>query len=106
MKEEFLHFLWKYSLYDKDKLLDNDGNRIVVIHPGEYNRDAGPDFFNARISVNGTIWAGNVEIHIRSSHFNLHGHQDDPVYDNVILHVVAENDTKVYNSRGGGTAYG
>lgn len=100
MKEEFLHFLWKYSLYDKEKLLDNDGNRINVIHPGEYNRDAGPDFFNARISIGGTIWAGNVEIHIRSSHFNLHGHQSDPVYDNVILHVVAENDTKVYNTRG------
>jgi hypothetical protein len=100
MKEEFLHFLWKYSLYDKEKLLDNDGNRIIVIHPGEYNRDAGPDFFNARISVDGTIWAGNIELHIRSSHFNLHGHQADPSYDNVILHVVAENDARVFNSRG------
>ncbi|MBK7712611.1 MAG: DUF2851 family protein [Bacteroidales bacterium] len=46
MKEEFLHFLWKYSLYDKEKLLDNDGNRIIVIHPGEYNRDAGPAYFS------------------------------------------------------------
>ena len=100
MKEEFLHFLWKYGLFDKEKLLDSDGNLITVIHPGEYNRDAGPDFFNARISVDGTIWAGNVEIHIRSSHFNAHGHQTDPVYDNVILHIVAENDAKVYNSRG------
>lgn len=100
MKEEFLHFLWKYGLYNKDKLLDNEGNRIIVIHPGEYNRDAGPDFFNARISVDGTIWAGNVEVHIRASHFNLHGHQYDPVFDNVILHVVAENDKKVFNSKG------
>jgi hypothetical protein len=100
MKEEFLHFLWKYSLYDKDKLLDNEGDRIIVLHPGEYNRDAGPDFFNARISIAGTIWAGNVEIHVRASHFNLHGHQDDPVFDNVILHVVAENDRKVFNSNG------
>ena len=100
MKEEFLHFLWKYGLYNKDKLLDNEGNRIIVIHPGEYNRDAGPDFFNARISVDGTIWAGNVEIHVRASHFNLHGHHDDPVFDNVILHVVAENDRRVFNSKG------
>ena len=100
MKEEFLHFLWKYSLYDKEKLLDNEGKRITVIHPGDYNRDAGPDFFNARISIAGTIWAGNVEIHTRSSHFDIHGHQHDPVFDNVILHIVAENDRRVFNSRG------
>lgn len=100
MKEEFLHFLWKYGLYDRGKLLDKEGNKITVIHPGEYNRDAGPDFFNARISVAGILWAGNVEIHTCSSHFNIHGHQDDPMYDNVILHVVAENDRKVYNSHG------
>ena len=100
MKEEFLHYLWKYCLYDSDKLVDNDGNRIIVIHPGEYNRDAGPDFFNARISVQGTVWAGNIEIHTRSSHFDNHGHQNDPAFNNVILHIVAENDKKVFNSRG------
>jgi hypothetical protein len=100
MKEEFLHFLWKYGLYDREMLLDNEGNKIIVIDPGDYNRDAGPDFFNARISIAGTIWAGNVEVHIRSSHFDLHGHQHDPVFDNVILHVVAENDRRVFNSRG------
>ncbi|HUX97289.1 MAG TPA: DUF2851 family protein [Bacteroidales bacterium] len=100
MKEEFLHFLWKYGLYDKEKLLDSEGNRINIINPGEYNRDAGPDFFNARISVAGTVWAGNIEIHLRSSHFDMHGHQNDPGFDNVILHVVAENDRRVFNSRG------
>jgi len=100
MKEEFLHYLWKYSLYNPDKLFDNDRNRIVVIHPGEYNRDSGPDFFNARISIEGTEWAGNVEIHIRSSHFDSHGHHNDPAFNNVILHVVAENDKRVFNSRG------
>jgi hypothetical protein len=100
MKEDFLHYLWKYSLYDPEKLSDSSGNKILVIRPGEYNRDSGPDFFNARISVDGTIWAGNVEIHTRSSHFDAHGHQDDPAFDNVILHVVAENDRKVFNSKG------
>ena len=100
MKEEFLHFLWKYGLYDHHKLHDSEGNVITVIHPGEYNRDAGPDFFNARISVSGTIWAGNVEIHTKSSHFNTHGHNLNPAYDNVILHLVAENDKRVYNSKG------
>ena len=100
MKEEFLHYLWKYSLYDPEKLFDASGNRIQVIRPGEYNRDSGPDFFNARISVDGTVWAGNIEIHTRSSHFDAHGHQNDPAFDNVILHVVAENDKKVFNTKG------
>lgn len=100
MKEEFLHWLWKYGLYDPDKLLDFEGNRIHVIRPGEYNRDSGPDFFNARITIDGTVWAGNIEIHTRSSHFDAHGHQNDPAYDSVILHVVAVNDKKIFNSRG------
>jgi hypothetical protein len=100
MKEEFLHYLWKYSLYDQERLVDKEKNKIIVLDPGEYNRDSGPDFFNARISVAGTIWAGNVEIHSRSSHFDTHGHQNDPAFNNVILHVVAENDKPVFNSKG------
>jgi hypothetical protein len=100
MKEEFLHYLWKYSLYDSDRLFDNENNGIVVLHPGEYNHDSGPDFFNARISVGGTVWAGNIEIHTKSSHFDIHGHQNDPAFDNVILHVVADNDKRVFNSKG------
>ena len=100
MKEEFLHYLWKYSLYDPDSLVDNEGNGISVINPGEYNRDSGPDFFNARIIIGATEWAGNVEIHTKSSHFNTHGHNSDHAFDNVILHVVAENDKRVFNSRG------
>jgi hypothetical protein len=100
MKEEFLHYLWKYGLYDTDKLLDCNGNKIIVLNPGEYNRDAGPDFFNARISTEGTVWAGNVEIHIKSSHFDNHGHQNDPAFNNVILHIVAEDDKKVFNTKG------
>ncbi|MDX9947744.1 MAG: DUF2851 family protein [Bacteroidales bacterium] len=98
MKEEFLHYLWKYSLYETSSLIDGDGNPITVISPGEYNRDSGPDFFNARIVIAGTEWAGNVEIHIKASHFNAHGHDRDHAFDNVILHVVAEKDLKVYNA--------
>jgi len=100
MKEEFLHYLWKYSLYYSENLADRDGNRIAVINPGEYNRDAGPDFFNARIRIGDTVWAGNVELHTRASQYNQHGHNNDPAYDNVILHVVAEDDKKVFNSKG------
>jgi len=100
MKEEFLHYLWKYSLYDPESLLDNENKKIRVIHPGEYNRDSGPDFFNARICIGDTSWAGNVEIHTSSSHFDNHGHNHDPAFDNVILHVVAINDKQVFNSKG------
>jgi hypothetical protein len=100
MKEEFLHYLWKYGLYDREGLFDNEKNKIIVLDPGEYNRDSGPDFFNARIFVAGTVWAGNIEIHTRSSHFDNHGHQNDPAFNNVILHVVAENDKKVFNTKG------
>lgn len=100
MKEEFLHYLWKYGLFDKDQLFDSEGNRIIVLSPGTYNRDAGPDFFNAKILTCGTVWAGNVEIHNLASGFDLHGHQYDPAYNNVILHIVAVNDRKVYNEKG------
>jgi hypothetical protein len=100
MKEEFLHYLWKYGLYYADKLKDNEGNAIKVIHPGEYNRDSGPDFFNARIRLNETEWAGNVEIHIKASHFEIHGHDRDHAFDNVILHIVAELDKRVQNAKG------
>jgi len=100
MKEEFLHYLWKHQLYFTDKLLYAGGSKITVIHPGEYNRDSGPDFFNARILIGGILWAGNVEIHVRSSHFVAHGHHEDPLYDNLILHVVDEIDRIVFNSKG------
>lgn len=100
MKEEFLHYLWKYGLYDKNSLVDRDKRKIIVIHPGAYNRDSGPDFFNARIKIAGTEWAGNVEVHTKASHFIAHGHNLDHAFDNVILHIVAENDKKIFNSAG------
>jgi hypothetical protein len=100
VKEEFLHYLWKYSLYYSHSLKDKDGNQIEVINPGIYNRDSGPDFFNARIRIDGTEWAGNVEIHTKSSHFVAHGHHRDHAYDNLILHAVYEKDSEVHNARG------
>lgn len=100
MKEEFLHYLWKYGLYDKNSLVDSNKRKIIVIHPGAYNRDSGPDFFNARIKIAGTEWAGNVEVHTKASHFIAHGHNLDHAFDNVILHIVAENDRKIFNSAG------
>ena len=100
MKEEFLHYLWKYLLFDTDSLVDDSGNKIKVISPGTYNRDSGPDFFNARIIIDNIEWAGNVEIHIKSSDFISHRHDSDHAFDNVILHVVSTDDKPVFNARG------
>ena len=100
MREEFIHYLWKYKLYDSLSLSGAPDVRIVVVSPGEYNRDAGPDFFNSKIKIGDILWAGNVEIHVKSSYYEQHGHQHDPLFDNIILHVVVEDDKVVYNSRG------
>jgi hypothetical protein len=94
MTEEFLHYLWKYRLLDPE-LSTVSGEPLVVLQPGEHNTDGGPDFFNARLKINGTTWAGNVEIHLKASAWYKHRHQHDPSYDNVILHTVFENDMDV-----------
>jgi hypothetical protein len=95
MTEEFLHYLWKYRLLDPE-LRTVSGEPLVVLHPGEHNRDGGPDFFNARVKINGTTWAGNVEIHVKASGWYKHRHQSDPAYDNVILHTVYEDDADIF----------
>lgn len=71
-----------------------------VLDPGVWNHDSGPDFFNAKVSVGGRIWAGNVEIHIKASDWHRHGHDQDPAYDNVILHVVSVSDTMIIRNDG------
>ena len=100
MKEEFLHFIWKHQLFQKDSLFAEDGEPLQILNPGRHNSHAGPDFFDARIKIGGTLWAGNIEIHIRASDWNKHGHQNDPVYRNTILHVVASPDIQVFNDLG------
>ena len=94
MNESFISYLWKYRRLNPD-LFTESGDPLVVVHPGEQNHDGGPDFFNARVKIGPTLWAGNVEIHSRSSDWLRHGHQDDPAYRNTILHVVAEDDSPV-----------
>jgi len=88
MKEEFLHFVWEHHLFDRDDLHTTDGKPIEILSTGRLNFDSGPDFFNARIRIGDTIWAGNVEIHQKSSHWFQHKHGTDKAYSNVILHVV------------------
>jgi len=95
MKEEFLQFIWKHDLFTKDNLKTTDGKKIEIITTGQPNSDSGPDFFNARIRIGETIWAGNIEIHQKSSHWYRHRHNTDAAYENVILHVVELNDSPV-----------
>ncbi len=100
MNEFFLHFLWKHRLFNSEAMVTTRGVPVEVISPGFLNSDAGPDFFNARVKIGDTIWAGNVEIHWRSSDWIKHKHQQDSAYDNVILHIVNEDDAVVLNSKG------
>ncbi|MDR1406074.1 MAG: DUF2851 family protein [Prevotellaceae bacterium] len=100
MKEDFLHFLWEYGLFERSKLATIDGEPIEIFAPGQHNTDAGPDFFNAKIKIGDTLWAGNVEIHVRASDWQRHAHNEDKAYDNVILHVVKENDSPVRHAGG------
>ncbi|WP_314826719.1 DUF2851 family protein, partial [Segatella baroniae] len=98
--EQLLHYVWKHKLWRPGPMATTDGRRLEIIDPGLHNRDAGPDFFNAKIKVGGTLWVGNVEIHDRSSDWYLHGHDRDSRYNNVILHVCGAIDRPVRNERG------
>lgn len=95
IKEDFLHYIWKLKKIDFSNLKTSDGDELTVLDFGNYNTDSGPDFLNARIKINNTIWAGNIEMHIFSSDWIKHKHHLDPAYNNVILHVVYEEDLKV-----------
>ncbi|AFD07293.1 DUF2851 family protein [Solitalea canadensis] len=100
MNEDFLHFVWKYKLMDVLNLYTTDGELITIINAGTHNKHAGPDFFNARIKIGQTVWAGNVEIHKNASDWYKHKHFNDKTYDNVILHVVLNADQLIINTLG------
>ena len=100
MKENFLHFLWRFRRFDHTDLISTTGEKIEILHPGEHNHHAGPDFSNARLRIAETQWAGNVEMHLRSSEWHSHNHQNDEAYRNVILHVVMEEDQPVLRKDG------
>ena len=97
--EEIFQLLWANRMLGIPFLLES-GERVRVIDPGTLNRNSGPDFFNAKVKVGGKTWVGNIEIHMKASDWYRHGHDADPAYDNVILHVVALSDTRVCRSDG------
>jgi hypothetical protein len=98
MKEDLLHYLWKYKLFFTSQLRITNGELISVTSVGVHNQNSGPDFFNAQLRIGDQLWAGNVEIHLNSSDWYVHNHEKDSNYDNVILHVVWNHDIEIHNS--------
>lgn len=95
-----MQYIWCHRLWLQPDMVTTDGRPVQVIDPGRPNSDSGPDFFNAKVSIGGEVWVGNVEIHVRASDWYRHGHDGDPAYDNVILHVVDVDDAAI--TLGGG----
>ncbi|UAB86204.1 DUF2851 family protein [Zunongwangia sp. SCSIO 43204] len=96
MREEFLHYIWQFQKFDKTELKTAAGELLHIYHPGTHNLDSGPDFFTSKIKIGDQLWAGNVEIHLKSSDWYAHHHETDSAYDNVILHVVWDHDTDIF----------
>jgi len=100
MREDFLHYLWKVGKFDCHHLVTTDGAQIHIHRPGIHNQNAGPDFLNAKVDIDGVSWKGHVEIHLMASDWMAHQHQKDPAYNAVVLHVVIESDRPVYMQNG------
>ena len=98
MQEDFLHHVWQYQKFQyQETLKTNQGEKLQILSVGQHNKhQSGPDFFNAKIRIDHQIWAGNIEIHLKSSDWYAHQHENDSAYDNVILHVVWEDDVEIY----------
>lgn len=95
MTEKLLQYLWNYKVFKHFDFKDIEGNSVEIIHFGKWNKNAGPDFLDAKIKINGLLLAGNIELHIRSSDWIFHHHSQDPNYQNIILHVVFQHDIEI-----------
>ncbi len=100
MREDFVHFLWKSRMIPFLDLKTTTGSQVTIQEWGTCNEDAGPDFLNCKIRLEDQEWCGNIEMHVKSSDWTAHKHEDDPFYDSVILHVVWHHDQQVYTSSG------
>lgn len=98
--EKLMQYIWQHRLWCITEMFTVNGCRVRIIDPGTLNTDSGPDFFNAKIEIDGNLWVGNVEIHTRASDWKRHRHDQDKAYDSVILHVVEKDDAPVYRSTG------
>ena len=98
--EQLLHYIWKHKIFPLQELKTTTGQKVEIIDTGLANTNAGPDFFNAKVKLNGILWIGNVEIHERSSDWLKHGHHTDATYDSVILHITSDADIDVHRTNG------
>ncbi|PTX42260.1 uncharacterized protein DUF2851 [Christiangramia gaetbulicola] len=96
MREDFLYHVWKFQKFNIEGIKTAENDVLDIIHPGFQNDLSGPDFFNSKIQIGDQLWAGNVEMHLKSSDWYFHNHETDPNYDNVILHVVWDHDAEIY----------
>ena len=98
--EKLMQYVWKHRLWRSEDMVTNTGKKVRVVDSGLLNTDAGPDFFNAKIEIDGHMWVGNVEMHYRATDWKRHHHDSDKAYDSVILHVVAKDDAPVRRTNG------
>ena len=96
MKEDFLHYVWRFQKFNTQDLVSISGTSLTIINTGEPNKNSGPDFINAKVYIDNQLWAGTVEIHLKSSDWYAHHHEQDPSYDTVILHVVWDHDAEIF----------
>ena len=92
MTERLLQYIWQFQYFNKSELQTTAGEKVQIIHPGTINTHQGPDFADAKMLIDGTTWAGNIELHLQTSLWHQHGHHTDKNYNNVILHVVWQDD--------------
>ncbi|WPO90533.1 DUF2851 family protein [Chryseobacterium sp. HR92] len=100
MTEKLLQYLWNYKVFKNFDFKDIEGNSVEIIHFGKWNKNAGPDFLDAKIKINRLLLAGNIELHVRSSDWIFHNHSQDPNYQNIILHVVFQHDIEIQELTG------
>ena len=100
MKEKLLQYIWQFQYFTKNELTTSEGDMLRIINQGNFNTNQGADFSEAKIKIGDTVWAGNIELHIRSSDWNLHKHSSDKNYNNVILHVVWQHDEEIKDVAG------
>ena len=94
--EMLMQHIWQHKIWDgAPRLRTVDGRVVEVVDQGLLNGGPGPDFFNAKIRLDDKVWAGNVEVHVRASDWHAHSHDGDTAYDNVVLHVVSEDDCRI-----------
>jgi len=95
LNEAFLQYVWRHQLLQGREFTSTDGRALRIVRQGELNHDAGPDFFNARVAIDGVEWVGNIEVHVRTSDWNAHHHSQDKAYNNIVLHIVYEHDAEI-----------